>query len=97
MVPTSSAETNTPAKIYNSARRCCKADVYVQDVAVPEGVREGLTRETHGLELDLEDWVGSNSLGMGAGAQRILSIRCGVLRGRTAQVMFWEEQVDMTG
>lgn len=67
MVPTSSAETNTPAKIYNSARRCCKADVYVQDVAVPEGVREGLTRETHGLELDLEDYGPVSSIPVSGG------------------------------
>lgn len=39
---------------YSSVSHCSKEGVYVQDGMVPEGVREGLTRETYGLELELE-------------------------------------------
>lgn len=54
VAPTCNGETDTSAKNYKSVRHCCKEGVCVQDVVVPEGVREGLTRGTESLELELE-------------------------------------------
>lgn len=54
VAPTCNGETDTSAKNYKSVRHYCKEGVCVQDVVVPEGVREGLTRGTESLELELE-------------------------------------------
>lgn len=50
--------------------------------------------EEEAFELDLEEQVRSNSLGMNRSrrAERILGIRCGMVKGGTAQVMCWEQQ-----
>lgn len=47
------------------------------------------------FELDLEVWVRLTSLGMVASrrSERILSIRNTMVRGRTAQILFWKQQV----